>query len=144
MCQDHSAKRCERTKAVHHAANMVVRDRVVCRRTAVVEIPFRRIFKANNERDADWQLLEVERKRLARAARTVAIQSHALISDVGVVDVIGLHLWTSVQVGVAGGRRCGKATLECTRYIHTPRLLTSVQAWHPPMLCDNLMHRFAF
>ena len=57
--------RYERTKAVHHVANLVVRDRVVCRRTAVIEIPFRRIFKANDGRDADWQLLKVERERPA-------------------------------------------------------------------------------
>ena len=70
----------------------------------MVEIPFRRIFNARAGRDADWQLLEVKKEGLARGDGAVAVQSHALVGDAAVVDVIELHLWRSI--GVAGGRCC--------------------------------------
>ena len=123
MEHDTLAKRCERTGAVHHGVNMAERDRLVCRQTIVIEIPFRRIFKVIAGRDADWQILEVERERLSRETGAVAVQRHVLIGDAEVVDVIGLHLCASVGQSDLWRGTNAKTPYPCPNLAHIRHLM---------------------
>lgn len=114
---------------VHHVANLSARDRVVCKRTAVIEAPFQRILEANDERDADWQLLEVERERLAGVARTVAVQSYgnAGVGGDRTASVDECSGWRCGRT-VGGWRMEGQGDVKCTRYM---RSLQTVRCYSP-------------